>query len=37
MPPERVVQTVEPAGLTPIKVVEIPPYHYAALFEKQSD
>jgi len=32
--PEIVRQGVEPAGLRLVDVVEVPPYHYAALFAK---
>ena len=33
MTPEDVAATVAPAGLRPERVVELPPYHYAAIFE----
>jgi SAM-dependent methyltransferase len=32
--PETVRQGVEPSGLKLVDVVDVPPYHYAALFEK---
>jgi protein-L-isoaspartate O-methyltransferase len=34
MTPEAVARVVEPAGLIPVGVVPIPPYHYAAIFGK---
>ena len=34
MEPEDVVAAVEPAGLTCARVVEFPPYHYGAIFQK---
>lgn len=34
MAPEAVVAVVEPTGLTTAQIVEIPPYHYGAIFEK---
>jgi protein-L-isoaspartate O-methyltransferase len=34
MTPEAVRSVVEPSGLLFARVVEIPPYHYAAIFEK---
>ncbi len=34
MEPEDVAAAVEPAGLTCARVVELPPYHYGAIFEK---
>ena len=34
MTPEEVATTVAPAGLKPLHVVELPPYHYGAIFEK---
>ena len=33
MTPEDVAAAVAPAGLRPARVVELPPYHYAAIFE----
>jgi ubiquinone/menaquinone biosynthesis C-methylase UbiE len=33
MTPEEVTAAVAPAGLRPVRVVELPPYHYAAIFE----
>jgi len=35
MPPEEVQQVVEPAGFKLEKVIEVGPYHYAAIFLKQ--
>jgi ubiquinone/menaquinone biosynthesis C-methylase UbiE len=34
MTPADVVTTVEPAGVKPAGVIELPPYHYAAIFAK---
>jgi ubiquinone/menaquinone biosynthesis C-methylase UbiE len=34
MAPEEVTAAVGPAGLRPIHVIELPPYHYAAIFER---
>ncbi len=34
MEPSEVVATVEPAGLTLAKIIELPPYHYGAIFAK---
>jgi SAM-dependent methyltransferase len=34
--PEMVRQGVEPSGLRLTDVVDVPPYHYAALFEKRA-
>jgi len=34
MTPEAVNAVVAPAGLRPTQVVELPPYHYAAILEK---
>lgn len=34
MSPEQVRKTVEPAGLCFEDVIELPPYHYAAIFRK---
>jgi hypothetical protein len=34
MRPEAVAAAVEPSGLTLVRVAEIPPYHYASIFEK---
>jgi SAM-dependent methyltransferase len=36
MSPADVATTVEPAGLKSIGVIELPPYHYGAIFEKPS-
>lgn len=35
--PSDVAAVVEPAGLKLTEVVELPPYHYAAIFEKPRD
>ena len=34
MEPDEVAATVEPAGLRLSRIVELPPYHYGAIFEK---
>ena len=34
MAPEEVTAAVRPAGLHPIHVIDLPPYHYAAIFER---
>ncbi len=34
MTPEEVAAAVAPAGFRPARVVELPPYHYGAIFEK---
>jgi hypothetical protein len=34
MVPADVVATVTPAGLKVVNVIELPPYHYGAIFEK---
>jgi SAM-dependent methyltransferase len=34
MEPAEVATAIEPFGLTPTQVLELPPYHYAALFTK---
>jgi len=34
MTPEDVAAVVEPAGFVPSGVVELPPYHYGAIFKK---
>ena len=34
MAPAQVSALVEPAGFKPVKIVEVPPYHYAAVFER---
>jgi SAM-dependent methyltransferase len=34
MSPEQTVGSIEPGGLTYIGVVELPPYHYAVIFER---
>jgi ubiquinone/menaquinone biosynthesis C-methylase UbiE len=36
MAPADVMTTVTPAGLSPVRVVELPPYHYGAIFEKSA-
>jgi len=33
MPPQAVAEVVEPAGFRLLRVVDLPPYHYGALFE----
>ena len=37
MEPRDVVAVVEPAGLKLSEVIELPPYHYAAIFTKSRD
>jgi ubiquinone/menaquinone biosynthesis C-methylase UbiE len=34
MTPEEVTAAVAPAGLRPMRVAELPPYHYGAIFER---
>jgi ubiquinone/menaquinone biosynthesis C-methylase UbiE len=34
MAPAQVSALVEPAGFKAVKIVEVPPYHYAAVFER---
>jgi hypothetical protein len=34
MTPDDVVATVEPAGFIRAGVIELPPYHYGAIFQK---
>jgi SAM-dependent methyltransferase len=34
MPPQATVAAVEPAGLKSVGLVEVPPYHYGAVFER---
>jgi len=34
MAPEATKQVVEPAGLREVQVIDVGPYHYAAIFEK---
>lgn len=34
MTPDHVASAVEPAGLTLARVIELPPYHYGAVFQK---
>ena len=34
MTPEQTIGAVEPAGLKLVQVVELPPYHYAAIFRR---
>jgi ubiquinone/menaquinone biosynthesis C-methylase UbiE len=36
MTPDEVAAAIEPAGFKPAGVIELPPYHYAALFRKPS-
>jgi ubiquinone/menaquinone biosynthesis C-methylase UbiE len=33
MAPEQVIESVEPAGLKLVQLVELPPYHYGAVFQ----
>ncbi len=35
MAPDGVKAVVEPAGLSLVRVAELPPYHYAAIFAKR--
>ena len=37
MAPEDVATVVIPSGLRPVYTIELPPYHYAAIFEKPPD
>jgi hypothetical protein len=37
MPPADVAATVEPTGLKLAGVIELPPYHYGAIFEKPAE
>jgi len=37
MSPEDVRKVVEPAGFRPVDVIELPPYHYGAVFRKSTD
>jgi len=37
MEPSDVATTVEPAGLGLADVIELPPYHYGAIFEKSRE
>ena len=32
--PEQTIEAVESAGLTLLHVIELPPYHYGAVFER---
>jgi len=34
MTPDDVVAAVEPAGFIRVGVIELPPYHYGAIFQK---
>jgi ubiquinone/menaquinone biosynthesis C-methylase UbiE len=34
MSPEAVTRAVEPSGLELVRIAEIPPYHYSAIFKK---
>jgi SAM-dependent methyltransferase len=36
MEPADVAATVEPAGLKSVGIIDLPPYHYAAIFQKQA-
>ncbi len=35
MTPDSVAAVVEPVGLSLVRVAEVPPYHYAAIFAKR--
>lgn len=37
MEPSEVAASVAPSGLTLVRVVELPPYHYGAIFEKPAE
>lgn len=37
MTPEEVMAAVAPAGLRPMRVIDLPPYHYAAIFERKPE
>ena len=34
MAPQQTIDAVEPAGLQLVELVELPPYHYAAIFAR---
>ena len=34
MPNEATIAAVEPAAIRSVETVELPPYHYGAIFEK---
>jgi hypothetical protein len=34
MPPEQTIESVEASGLEFVELVELPPYHYAVIFER---
>lgn len=36
MSPERTIETVAPSGMKLVHLVEVPPYHYGAVFERPS-
>jgi SAM-dependent methyltransferase len=36
MSPEQTIEVVEPAGLKLLRLVDVPPYHYGAVFERSS-
>jgi ubiquinone/menaquinone biosynthesis C-methylase UbiE len=36
MPPEQTIKSVEASGLRFVALVELPPYHYAVIFERSS-
>jgi SAM-dependent methyltransferase len=36
MTPEETIAAVEPAGLATVRVIEVPPYHYGAIFENKA-
>lgn len=37
MTPDEVTAAVVPAGLRPARVIDLPPYHYGAIFETSTD
>jgi SAM-dependent methyltransferase len=36
MSPSETIASVEPAGLSLLRIVDVPPHHYAAIFERSS-
>ena len=34
MTPEATVSAVRPSGMEPMEIVDIPPYHYGAVFRR---
>ena len=34
--PEQTIEAVTPAGLKLFRIVEVPPYHYGAIFERSA-